>query len=57
MEDTFIQMGVTLILSMLKDGKRAKKWQRVMLKVFGAIAATYRTEKEFHQVAEVELNK
>jgi len=56
-DDFVIDMGVAALLRMLKDGKKAKKWQRAMLKVFGAIAAAYRTEQEFHQAADRELNQ
>lgn len=56
MDDLLIDMGITVMLRMLKDGKRARKWQRAMLKVFSAIAKAYRTEQEFHEAAEAGLN-
>ncbi len=55
-EDTMIDMGVSVMLRMLKDSKRARKWQKVMLKVFGAIARAYKSEQEFHDTADKELN-
>lgn len=55
-EDLLIEVGVNQLLKMLKDSKRARKFQTVMLKVFASIARAYKTEQEFHAVAEKELN-
>jgi hypothetical protein len=56
MEDTLISMGVAALLQMLKSGKKAKQWRKAMLKVFGAIAATYKLDQDFHDAAEKGLN-
>lgn len=56
MDDILIDVGVAAVLSMLKSGSKAKKWRKAMLKLFAAIARTYKADEQFHAAAETELN-
>ena len=54
--DLLIEAGVNLFIDALKDTKKARRWQELALKVFAAIARTYRLQQDFHETANKELN-
>jgi predicted secreted protein len=56
MDELFIDLGISAILRMLQTGTKAKKWRKAMLKIFAAIARTYKADQEFHDAAEKGLN-
>jgi len=50
LEDFLIDMGVSALLRVAADPKRASKWRRALLKVFRAIAAAFPSDPEFKAV-------
>jgi len=52
MDDVYIDLGVSILLRVLKDTKKAQKFRRAMLKVFKAIAAAYARDAEFTEVVQ-----
>ena len=57
MQDMLINMGVSVILEMLKSNALRKKWAKAMLKVFKAIWLAYGSTPEFQAAVEAEANK
>lgn len=49
-------LAVNMLLQVLEDATLAKKMQPAMLKVFKTIARVYKSQQDFHDAAEKELN-
>lgn len=48
--DFWIDMGITVLLRLLRDKTESAKWKRALLKLFTAIADRFPDDKEFLDV-------
>lgn len=47
MEEYFISMGVSVVLQMLKNPTKKRKFRNVMLKVYRAIKTAFADDEDF----------
>lgn len=47
MSDFWIDIGITVLLRLLKDPNASSKWKRALLKLFTAIADRFPDDQEF----------